>query len=762
MASNARRIYSHFDIARYKSVPERILYWIHQIVSAIAGIRLGRETVGPDRLQTREADVQMTRTAKIVFGNESVELGIISNITDTISSSTLGTTIPMLKAEEQFDMDLGTIEGLSVSSTHISGDTLNNSEWVTRMASVVNRWQAETDGCRFVYTPSDDLAEHIDDYDTNCYVGSMTLRWNAGNPEVITSTISFKVGSIMGGKGSGGSPATDMDIYMSDSDGTWHNLCQSLSDGWNSAVQDMNVKGGYDQPFESVELRIPRIKLGDISSKFLQTDGIRIGRNMVRLNGAMGWGDYIVSAVKSDNTDYKISALSISELFNRTGTATAYGSKRTATVQTVIWMQFGVSVPKFPDGKKVRVQVGWYEEDGRMHYETLDSEDDSKSSIVVNSYAGTNTFASVFVTVVQRHKDITFVNWSDGSTEDYFRDLQIYEGYSIGSTWRLNVEGSDPVIYSSEPPEIIRAPIGESVESEEWEDLPIFGTMDIINDILGNQGVTFNGTKYTYSTSNSTHNGRLHLSNIQSGSWGQRDVYFPQNTNCWYVLQLCAYYLGAKIHFSDGDCYITGYPSSPSGTIDLSSDSDLSPFLLEVPELGSEKSDNIINKIPFRYGTKDKVVTRMGTETEGVQYNEGSTENSTSIGSYGIRSTQRTLYGIRSTMEESEVVGKRIADGMMAFNLAGGQAITFILNENVNGEWVSKFGTEHYPQTIKDDLNKVSLSTSTALGQYAPILGLREYERNYPKCTTMYTFGPQNPVNLSMKIAQIERAIDNS
>lgn len=760
MAGNARCIHSHFEIARYKSISERIICWIYQIVSAITGIRLGRETVGSDRLQTREVDVQMTRTAKIVFGSNSVELGIISNITDTIATSTLGTTIPMLKAEEQFDMDLGTTEGLSVSSAHISGDTLSNSEWVTRMASVVNRWQAETDGCRFVYNPSDDLAEHIDTYDTNCYVGSMTLKWSAGNPEVITSTISFKVGSIMGGKGSGGSPATDMDIYMSDSDGTWHNLCQSVSDGWNSAVQDMNVKGGYDQPFESVELRIPRIKLGDISSKFLQTDGIRIGRNMVRLNGAMGWGDYIVSAVKSDNTDYKISALSVSELFNRTGTTTAYGSKRTVKVQKVKWVQFGVSVPSIPMLRAVvMVKITYTGADGRTYMEFLNSHDNL--STVIDVYMGTDTSVKVEVEALILASSGVFAGWSDGNSQKN-REIVLTEGFSIGSSWKINVPDSDPVTYSSEPPQVEKSPIEETVEIEEWEDLPIFSTMDIINDILGNEGVTFNGTKYTYSTSNSAHNGRLHLSNIQEDSWGQRDIYFPQNTNCWYVLQLCAYYLGAKIHFSDGDCYITGYPSSPSGTIDLSSNSDLSPFLLEVPELGSEKSDNIINKIPFRYGTKDTIVARMGTETEAVQYNEGSTENETSISSYGIRSTQRTLYGIRSTMEESEVVGKRIADGMMAFNLAGGQAITFILNENVNGDWVSKFGTEHYPQTIKDDLNKVSLSTSTALGQYAPILGLREYTRNYPKCTATYTFGPQNPVNLSMKIAQIERAIDNS
>lgn len=137
---------------------------------------------------------------------KTVELGTISSITDTINTKTFITQTPMMPAEMQFGMDTGATESLQIKTTHIHGDNMTNASWIKAMEDAVNRWQAQTDGCKFRYIPNTGVTDYIASYqDVNSYIQSFSYTYSAGNPEVLDGSLTLSVGSIMGGKDISGS-----------------------------------------------------------------------------------------------------------------------------------------------------------------------------------------------------------------------------------------------------------------------------------------------------------------------------------------------------------------------------------------------------------------------------------------------------------------------------------------------------------------------------------------------------------------------------
>lgn len=261
----------------------------------------------------------MAREAYIKYRKDgtdrTVELGTINSITDTINASVTVPKMAMLKAEEQFGMDMGSTEDINISLNHFNGYTKTNSVWMREMIEAVNRWQAESDGCRFTYIPDGDIANFVAYYNAvNAYISSITFKWNAQAPEVIGATLNLKVGTIMGGSQTSEllSNASVQMIPMTrdGSEGTAITMMGYDEGRYFNVINNMRITGGMDASFDSIELECPRRMLEDVAS----TDSIIPGRTRIRLNGAMGWGDYVVTNTDTQDTVCTITAYTVASI----------------------------------------------------------------------------------------------------------------------------------------------------------------------------------------------------------------------------------------------------------------------------------------------------------------------------------------------------------------------------------------------------------------------------------------------------------------
>ena len=714
----------------------------------------------------------MARDNYIQFGNSTsnrVELGIINTISDTLSITTSIPKIPMLKAEEQIGMDTGATNSISLISQHINGDTLTNAQWMNKMISLINRWQSETNGNRFKFTPDLDASSTTPAYDENVFISSITFKWNAGNPEVISATTSMKVGSMTGPVSySGLPPVVNMRIKMTDKNGTWHDLCYRDGQGmWHSAVQSLELTGGFDQPFESIVMKVPRRDLATISSAFTQADSIRVGNNIIELNGAMGWGRYIISSVKSNNSEYTINAYSVAEMFKSQTLPQSYGAERTFKEINETYIEVGISIPTDFLGQ-ITGSITYTNLSGNTVTVNL-SGNGVSSHVAQCKLIGGYALVSISTSTPTPSR-YSLVQWSDGDSNPNRQNMQLTTGTSYGCKWKFYDQQSGITDYTemSTPPTVEPGVVDGSTVQQNFVDYSPYTPLEIIKSILAsgvNYPVGNTLTNRAYSESNPTHNGKLiiHTSSGDSANWGQRDCYFPESMNAWYVLQLCAYAMNCKIHFSDGDCYLTGYNYITNTThpaVNLTSQSN-SQTLLNAPTLGSFEAEDIINTISFKYGTLDNALDADDETSKVMVIQTGEVYDSASVNYYGILSSNKTFQGIRSTNVTSENIAKAIANAMIRFSKAGGQSITFEVIESENGQWVQRYGNESFPASITDEINGTSMTTTTPMGTNYITLGLRTYTRYFPQCITKYSFGPQNPTNLALKVSTLETSVNN-
>lgn len=90
-----------------------------------------------------------------------------------------------------------------------------------------------------------------------------------------------------------------------------------------------------------------------------------------------------------------------------------------------------------------------------------------------------------------------------------------------------------------------------------------------------------------------------------------QSVRFNAGTGVWYVLQVCAMFLGARVFFAEGKAYVVDYRMASSsaisdvGTIDLYGGSEYLEMVAGSVTLGDEGADTIVNKQTVRYSEVD-------------------------------------------------------------------------------------------------------------------------------------------------------------
>lgn len=277
---------------------------------------------------------------------------------------------------------------------------------------------------------------------------------------------------------------------------------------------------------------------------------------------------------------------------------------------------------------------------------------------------------------------------------------------------------------------------------------------------------------------------------IQEDLSSENDMlYFPADTSVWYILQVCAMYLGARIFFADGCGYLVDYrttthnyvmgdPFSVYGVQDLyttEEDDDLYACVTGNVSLGDEGTDTMINIQTIRcsseYGTvqTDTEVTRSDQEsitafdgerdgtTLSIPYlaqtadpDEGESGEGSEEGGEGSEEETSSGYAQASTF----------ADNLISYRREPQQSITFTLKEmsRSNGvRWVPTYAVSSFVSSIVDSVDDVEIDNISAItGEVAPhLLTLSNYERSYPEGQTTYTFGVMSNIDLASSTSQI-------
>lgn len=232
------------------------------------------------------------------------------------------------------------------------------------------------------------------------------------------------------------------------------------------------------------------------------------------------------------------------------------------------------------------------------------------------------------------------------------------------------------------------------------------------------------------------------------------DITFDEGQNVWYILQVCALYLGCKIFFANGKAYCIDYRSTRSvsaiheaGFIDLYTQDSSDPLYGRVTgsvTLGDEGVDTVINTqvikctdetgktISKEYKAPDLEVTRAGKTLNIPELVEG--------GGY----TQATT----------------VAKNLVDYRLEPQQSISFKLREMQDTgsslAWQAYFDPSTRADEIRSIADEADIVNKSATGVRRPqMLLLSQYERSYPEGTTKYTFGVISNIDLATSTSQI-------
>lgn len=237
---------------------------------------------------------------------------------------------------------------------------------------------------------------------------------------------------------------------------------------------------------------------------------------------------------------------------------------------------------------------------------------------------------------------------------------------------------------------------------------------------------------------------------------------FGKDTNVWYILQICAMYLGARIFFAENKAFLVDYrqlvPSERSGvayqnyteTLDLYGETE-NPFIVGSVSLGDEGTDTITNSQTIKcsdtfgtYQNNKEVVVNDPLSIKAFNEREGSMlylPNLVEGGSY----EQATVFG----------------ENLISYRNEPQQSISFKVKEMGDSDegayWSPRFFVSSKIMGINDEADDVLITNESDLedGVKYQKLTLSTFERKYPDGTTEYTWGVMASIDLSTSTSQI-------
>lgn len=256
---------------------------------------------------------------------------------------------------------------------------------------------------------------------------------------------------------------------------------------------------------------------------------------------------------------------------------------------------------------------------------------------------------------------------------------------------------------------------------------------------------------------------------------------FEEGTSVWYVLQVCAMYLGCKVFFSGDKAYLVDYRiqsgstfkegsvfdyhgSDESGngyTLDLYSASTDDPIYGRVTgdvSLGDEGTDTIINSQTIRCRTSE-----TDTSTTAFTY-------------YDEESRDQYKEHAGSSLSIPELIqggnynqAQRFAENLISYRAEPQQSISFTVKEMEQRgnaiSWSPFFAPSTRIRAIRDQVNDTYITNMSSIdgrGRVLQKLMVSSYEYSYPDGQTEYTCGVVSNIDLSSSTSQIISSVSNA
>ena len=237
------------------------------------------------------------------------------------------------------------------------------------------------------------------------------------------------------------------------------------------------------------------------------------------------------------------------------------------------------------------------------------------------------------------------------------------------------------------------------------------------------------------------------------------DLTFKKGTNIWYILQVCALYVGCKVFFAHNnayciDCRSTTITTGSSGPLvdyedillyDLDPSEPIYGRTTGSVNLGDEGIDTVINT---------QVIECVNSSGKRVTYSNKTDEKTVRAGN--------TLY-INTLIQGGDYhQAEKLASNVVSYREEPQQSVSFTLKElqDVGGAmgWAPFFLPNARATSITplvDDFTITNKSVKPGGGRKPQKLLLSQYERHYPEGTTTYTFGIISNVDLAVSTSQI-------
>lgn len=294
------------------------------------------------------------------------------------------------------------------------------------------------------------------------------------------------------------------------------------------------------------------------------------------------------------------------------------------------------------------------------------------------------------------------------------------------------------------------------------------------------------------------------------------DLRFTKGTNVWYILQVAAMVCGARVFFAGNKAYIVDYRTSSTSVhpteVDLYDGSGYTGAVVGNVDLGDEGMDTVANTVRIRCSSPKTSDGRYVKEGEDIACEtiEYIVKDDGSIAVYGGERDGGLFYldSLRqngnsdelvyngspakkdeegsdthaegesgSTGQEGGTAGELVEDGVTEFFeqarrfgsnyldyvSEAQQTVKFTLRELAGsgaGSWCPFFEPAALASKIIDNVDDIYVDNSSEDGGSARYqkLALKTVTRQYPECTSEYTWGVLASMDLSSNTSRIMSA----
>ncbi len=264
-------------------------------------------------------------------------------IQESFSKTTMTTPIVSLGVESTFGIDMGTSKTYSIkftrnmpesiSTTTIDSRKWSNGNWIDYALSMMNRWQARTNGFKLEFTPSD-VNPYVAPISEIGYIRNFTFNYSNSYNTIVSGSFEFHVGTMYVGSVSDPAyfiPQSDFQVSV----GGIVLLSKSIN-----CITSYSLYGGPESPFEYAVFSIPKNRLTSVAPSLVESKGIILGKTQVVVS-AIGSSHMTVTKCKLRNSTYQITAYCNAEAYRGLISSTSFTDTPYKIIESILSGRYG-------------------------------------------------------------------------------------------------------------------------------------------------------------------------------------------------------------------------------------------------------------------------------------------------------------------------------------------------------------------------------------------------------------------------------------